>query len=49
MAHFDKAMLEVHDLDHSIAMSAMMDGLLKDDLKKSLTKTYPRDFSDMLV
>ncbi|XP_073109291.1 uncharacterized protein [Elaeis guineensis] len=30
-------------------MAAMMGDLLKNDLKKLLTKTYPSDFSDMLV
>ena len=30
-------------------MAAMMGGLLKNDLKKLLIKTYPQDFSDMLA
>ena len=30
-------------------MVVMMDGLLKNDLKKSLIKIYLRDFSDMLA
>ena len=43
------ATLEVYDLDQSTAMAVMMDGLLKNDLKKLLTKTYPWNFSDMLA
>uniref|UniRef100_A0A6I9QMS4 Uncharacterized protein LOC105037092 n=1 Tax=Elaeis guineensis var. tenera TaxID=51953 RepID=A0A6I9QMS4_ELAGV len=31
------------------SMAAMMSDLLKNDLKKSLVKTYPRDLPDMLV
>nr|XP_010917693.1 RING-H2 finger protein ATL81-like [Elaeis guineensis] len=41
--------LEVRVLDLSITMSMMMDELLKNDLKKSLIKIYPRDYPDMLV
>ena len=46
---FNTMTLEVRNLDQLIAMAAMMDGLLKNDLKKLLIKTYPRDFLDMLV
>ncbi|XP_073104419.1 uncharacterized protein [Elaeis guineensis] len=43
VSRFNAATLEVHDLDQSVAMSAMMSRLQKNDLKKSLLKTYPRD------
>lgn len=41
--------MEVRDLDPSVTMLALMSGLLKNDIKRSLTKTYPRDFADMLA
>ena len=41
--------LAVHNLDQSTAMTVMMDGLLKNNLKKSSIKTYLRNFLDMLV
>nr|XP_010920776.1 uncharacterized protein LOC105044540 [Elaeis guineensis] len=47
--HFNAATLEIHDLDQSTTMAVMMGCLLKNNLKKSLTKTYHRDFLDMLA
>ena len=41
--------LEVRNLNQSVAMPVMMDGLLKNDFKKLLVKTYPRDYFDLLV
>ena len=41
--------LELRDLDQSTVMAAMMGGLLKNDLKKLLTKIYPQNFLDMLT
>ena len=41
--------LEVQNLDQFIAMAAMMSGLLKNDLKKSLIKIYFWDLPDMLA
>ena len=41
--------VEICNLDQSTVMATMMDDLLKNDLKKSLTKIYPQDFLDMLV
>lgn len=42
------ATLKVYDLAQSITMTALMNVLWKNDLKKLLIKTYPRDFTDML-
>lgn len=41
--------LEVHNLDKSITLSALINGLQKNDLKKSLIKTYPQDFANILA
>ena len=41
--------MEVSNLGQSIMMFVMMSGLLKNNLKRSLVKTYPRDCPDMLV
>ena len=49
MNRFNVTILEVQNLDQSIIMAAMMSDLLKNDLKKLLVKTYPRDLPDMLV
>ena len=46
---FNVAILEVHDLDQSVAMASLKDGLLKNGLRYSLEKTYPYDFIDMLA
>ena len=43
------ATLEVCNLDQSVVMSVMMDGLLKNDLKKSLMKAFARDYPNMLT
>ena len=42
-------MLEVRDLDHSIAMFVLKGGLLMDDFKKLLLKIFSRDFSKILA
>ena len=42
------AILKVHDLDQLIAMSVFMAGLQKNDLKRSLVKSNPKDFNGML-
>lgn len=49
ISQFNMATLEIHDLDQSIMMSILMSGLQKNDLNKSLIKTYPRDFIEMLA
>ena len=49
MNRFNVAILKVQNLYESIAMAAMMSGLLKNDLKKSLIKTYPRTLLNMLI
>ena len=46
---FNVVTLEICDLDQSTAMAVIVGGLLKNDLKKLLTKTYLRNFSDMLA
>lgn len=43
------ATLDVCNLDQSVTMSALMSGLQRNDLKRSLTKIYPRDFVGMLA
>ena len=43
------AILEVRDLYQSIMISTMMGKFLKNDFKKSLMKTYLRDYPDILV
>lgn len=40
--------LEVHDLDQSITIFALISRLQKNDMKKSEIKTYLRDFTNML-
>ena len=47
MNRFNVMTLEVQNLDQSTA--AMTSALLKNDLKKSFIKTYPRDLPDMLI
>ena len=49
MNRFIVMTLEVQNLDQSTMMATMMSGLLKNDLKKSLIKTYPWDLLDMLA
>ena len=49
MNRFNAVILEICDLNQSTMMAMMMDGLLKNDLKRSLIKTYLRDFLDMLA
>ena len=49
MDRFDVATLEVQNLDQSTAIAIMMSGLLKNDLKKLLVKTYPQNLSNMLA
>lgn len=49
VSHFNVATLEIHNLDQSIAMSALVKGLLVNDLKKSFAKTYLKDFTRMLT
>lgn len=49
MSHFNAANLEIRHLDQSIAMSALAKGLQKNDLKNSLSKTYPKNFAGMLA
>ena len=49
MNRFNMVTLEVQNLDQSTTMAAMMSNLLKNNLKKSLIKTYPQDLLDMLV
>ena len=49
MNKFNVATLKIQNLNQSTMMAAMMSSLLKNDLKKSLVKTYPRDLSDMLA
>ncbi|XP_010906743.1 uncharacterized protein [Elaeis guineensis] len=46
---FNTVILEVRNLDQSITMAVLKDGLLKNDLYYSLEKTYARDFADMLA
>ncbi|XP_014679194.1 PREDICTED: uncharacterized protein LOC106819047 [Priapulus caudatus] len=46
---FNVAVLEVWNLDQSVAMAALKGGLQKNDLLFSLEKKYPRDFADLLA
>ena len=46
---FNVTVLEVRNLDQSIAMAALKGGLQKNDLLFSLEKKYPRDFVDLLA
>ena len=49
MSRFNIAALEVNNLDQSIAMVVLKEGLLKNDLLFFLEKKYPRDFTNMLA
>lgn len=49
MSYFNTATLKVRNLDQSIAMLALMNGLQKNDFKKLLTKIYPKDLTRMLA
>ena len=40
--------LEARDLDQSVIMTAFMDGLQKNDLKRSLIKSFSQDYAGML-
>ena len=42
-------MLEVRNLDQSVAMAALKGSLQKNDLLFSLEKKYPKDFADLLA
>ena len=46
---FNVAILKVCDLDQSVVISTMISGLLKNDLKRSLVKTYPQNYPNMLI
>lgn len=46
---FNMATLEVCNLDWLVAMSVLMSSLQKNDFKRLLIKTYPRDFMNMLA
>ena len=46
---FNVIVLEVQNLDQSVAMAALKGGLQKNDLLFSLKKKYPRDFADRLA
>ena len=46
---FNAAALEVRNLDQSVAMAALKDGLQKNDLSFFLEKKYLRDFTDLLA
>ena len=46
---FNMITLEVRDLDQLTTMVMIMDGLLKNNLKKLLIKTYLQNFLDMLA
>lgn len=46
---FNVVTLEIYNLDQSVAMLALEKGLLVNNLKKSLAKTYPKNFAEMLA
>ena len=46
---FNTTVLEVRNLDQSVAMATLKGGLQKNDLLFSLKKKYPRNFADMLA
>ena len=48
MSYFNAATLEMHDLDQSIVMTTMKDGLQKNSLFFSLEKKKSKDFIEML-
>ena len=47
--HFNTAVLEVRNLDQSVAMVTLKSGLQKNDLLFFLKKKYPRAFADLLA
>ena len=49
LCHFNAIVLEVRNLDQSIAMAALKGGLQKNGLRYPLKKTYLKDFVDMLA
>ena len=49
MNRFNVVTLEIQNLEQSTMMAIMMSGLLKNNLKKLLIKTYPQNFLDMLA
>ena len=49
LGRFNVVVLEVRDLDQSVAMAALKGGLLRNGLRYSVEKTYPQDIVDMLA
>ena len=45
---FNTSILEVRNLDQSVVITVLMDGLLKNDLKRLLIKSFPQDYARML-
>ena len=49
MSLFKVAILEVHDLDHSIMILTFIKGLKVDNFYFSLVKRFPRNFMELLI